>query len=336
MSLLDKGFRVTRAQIIGTGSYTPEKVMTNHDLAKKVETSDEWIFERTGIRQRHVAAEGEVTSDMALKASIRALEMARTRPEDLDAIIVGTISPDMPMPACAAFLAHKLGARKAFAFDVSAACAGSLFGMSIAAQYIQTGMIKRALVVGVELLTRIIDWEDRNTCVLFGDAAGAMVLGPSEDPARGILSTHLHTDGAQTDILCIPGGGSKNPTSEEVLAKKLHKVAMNGKEVFKFAVRSLAEAMNEALAFNQLEPQQVNHLIAHQANIRIIDAVLERVGIPKSKAWLNIDRYGNTSSASLPMTLDEANRAGKLQPHDTIAMMAIGAGMSWGSAVIRW
>lgn len=327
---------MTRAQIIGTGSYAPEKIMTNHDLAKIVETSDEWIFERTGIRQRHVAAEGEVTSDMALKASIRALELAKTRPEDLDVIIVGTISPDMPMPACAAFLAHKLGAKKAFAFDVSAACAGSLFGMSIAAQYIQTGAVKRALVVGVELLTRIIDWEDRNSCVLFGDAAGAMVLGPSEDPNRGILSTHLHTDGASTDILCIKGGGSKHPANEDMLKQKLHKVSMNGREVYKFAVRSLTDAVKEGLDFNKVTADGVTHVLAHQANIRIIDAVLERLGIPMAKAWLNIDRFGNTSSASLPTTLDEANRAGKLKPNDTIAMMAIGAGMSWGSAVVRW
>lgn len=327
---------MTRAQIIGTGGYVPEKVLTNHDLTKIVETSDEWIVERTGIRQRHMAAEGEVTSDMAFKAAVRALEMAKTRPEDLDLIIVGTISPDMPMPACAAFLQAKLGAHKAFAFDVSAACAGSLFGMSIAAQYISTGAIKRALVVGVELLTRIIDWEDRNTCVLFGDAAGAMVLGPSSDPSRGIFSTHLHTDGRQAEILCIPGGGSKHPQSDEVLRQKLHKVSMNGREVYKFAVRALTDAVNEALTHNQLTADGVKHVIAHQANIRIIDAVLERLAIPRERAWLNIDRYGNTSSASLPITLDEANRAGKLQPGDTIAMMAIGAGMSWGSALVRW
>jgi 3-oxoacyl-[acyl-carrier-protein] synthase-3 len=327
---------VKRAQIIGTGSYAPEKIMTNHDLAKIVETSDEWIVERTGIKQRHVAAEGEVTSDMALKAALRALEMAQTRPEDLDMIVVGTISPDMPMPACAAFLAHKLGAKKAFAFDVSAACAGSLYGMSIASQFIATGTVKRALVVGVELLTRIIDWADRNTCVLFGDAAGAMVLGPSTDGERGILSTHLHTDGAQTGILCIPGGGSLHPQSPEVLAQKLHKVSMNGREVYKFAVRALTDAVNEALAHNQTTAEQVTHVIAHQANIRIIEAVLGRLSLPIEKAWLNIDRYGNTSSASLPMTLDEANRAGRLKTGDTIAMMAIGAGMSWGSALVRW
>jgi 3-oxoacyl-[acyl-carrier-protein] synthase-3 len=327
---------MARAQIIGTGSYAPAKVMTNAELAKKVDTSDEWIVERTGIRERRVAADDEVTSDMAVKAAARALEMAKTRAEDLDMIVVGTISPDMPMPACAAFVAHKLGAKKAFAFDVSAACAGSLFGMSIACQYIETGAVKRALVIGAELLTRVIDWEDRNTCVLFGDAAGAMVLGPSSDPTRGVLSTHLHTAGELTDILCIRGGGSKHPASEQMLKDKLHKVSMNGREVFKFAVRSLTDAVTEALSKNQMTASDVTHLIAHQANIRIIDAVLERLELPRERAWLNIDKYGNTSSASLPTTLDEANRAGKLRPGDTIAMMAIGAGMSWGSAMVRW
>jgi len=327
---------VIRAQIIGTGGYAPEKVLTNADLTRIVETTDEWIVERTGIKQRHVAADGEVTSDMALKASIRALEMARTRAEDLDCIVMGTITPDMPMPACAAFLQHKLGAKKAFAFDVSAACAGSLFALSIGAQYIQSGLHKRVLVVGAELLTRVTDWDDRNTCVLFGDAAGAMVLGPSDDPARGILSTHLHTDGGQTGILNIPGGGSMRPLDEAGLKAKLSKIAMNGREVYKFAVRALTDSVNEALEFNKLTADHVTHVLAHQANIRIIDAVLERLKVPREKAWLNIDRFGNTSSASLPMTLDEANRAGRLKEGDVLAMMAIGAGMSWGSAVVRW
>jgi 3-oxoacyl-[acyl-carrier-protein] synthase-3 len=327
---------VVRAQIIGTGSYAPEKVVTNDDLSKIVETSDAWIAERTGIRERRQAAEGEVTSDMAVKASIRALEMAHTRPEELDLIVVGTISPDMPMPSCAAFVQAKLGAKKAFAFDVSAACAGSIYGLSIADQYIRTGSVKRALVIGTELLTRIIDWQDRNTCVLFGDAAGAMVLGPSEDAGRGILSTHLHTDGTQADILCIRGGGSKHPFSEEVLQKKLHKVSMNGREVFKFAVRALTEAVKEAMAANNVTGDQVTHVIAHQANLRIIEAVMDRLEMPMEKCWLNIAKYGNTSSASLPTTLDEAQRAGRLMKGDLIAMIALGAGMAWGSAMVRW
>jgi 3-oxoacyl-[acyl-carrier-protein] synthase III len=325
-----------RAHIIGTGSYVPEKVVTNRDLEKLVETTDEWIQERTGIRERRMAAPGENTSDMALKAAVRALEMASTRADELDLVIVGTVTPDMPMPACAAFLAHKLGATKAFAFDLSAACAGSLFGLSVASQFIETGKAKRVLVVGVELLTRIIDWKDRNTCVLFGDAAGAMVLGPSKDDARGIISTHLHTDGAQTGILCIPGGGSKTPVSHEMVDQRLQYVSMNGRDVYKFAVRALSEAIGEAFAANNLTADHITHVVAHQANVRIIDAVLERVKLPKEKAFLNIDKYGNTSSASLPMTLDEANRSGRLAPNDTILMMAIGAGMSWGSAIVRW
>ena len=325
-----------RAHILGTGSYAPARVVTNAELAAKVQTSDAWIVERTGIRERRMAAPGEVTSDMALQAAIRALEMANTRADELDLIIVGTISPDMPMPACAAFLAHKLGAKKAFAFDLSAACAGSLFGLSVAQQYVVSGQAKRVLVVGVELLTRIIDWEDRNTCVLFGDAAGAMVVGPSPDPARGLLSMHLHTEGSLTHILWIQGGGSLHPLSPEVLEKKLHKVQMNGREVFKFALRALSDKVEEALRHNGFTAKDVDHVVAHQANIRIIDGVLERVGLPREKAFLNIEHYGNTSSASLPMTLDEANRAGKLKEGELIAMMAIGAGMSYGSALVRW
>ncbi len=327
---------MTRAHILGTGSYVPEKVLTNHDLSKIVDTSDEWIVERTGIRERHMAAPHEATSDMAVAAGLRALEMAKTRPEELDAIIMATITPDTPMPACAALVAHKLGAKKAFGFDLAAACAGSLYGLSIASQYIQTGGAKRVLVLGAELLTRIVDWTDRNTCVLFGDAAGAMVIGPSPDPSRGVLSTHLHIDGAGAGILQIPAGGSREPVTADIIAQRLNKVAMNGREVYKFAVRSLTDAVNEALAHNHLEASAVTHVLAHQANIRILEAVLGRVGIPMEKAWLNIHRFGNTSSASLPMTCDEANRAGRLKEGDHILMMAIGAGMAWGSAVVRW
>jgi len=326
---------MARAQIIGTGSYAPAKLITNKDLEKMVDTTDQWIRERTGIQQRHQAAEGEQTSDMAVKASIRALEMAATSPEELDFIVVGTISPDMPMPSCASFVQAKLGARKAFAFDISAACAGSLYGLSIADQYIRTGAAKRVLVVGVELLTRILDWQDRNTCVLFGDAAGAMVLGPS-DGSRGLLSTHLHSDGTLAEILCIRGGGSLHPLSEEVLRRKLDKVSMNGREVYKAAVRTLTEVVTEAMEANNVKPEQINHVIAHQANLRIIESVMSRLGIPLEKCWLNIAQYGNTSSASMPITLDEANRAGRLRPGDLVAMMAVGAGIAWGGALVRW
>jgi 3-oxoacyl-[acyl-carrier-protein] synthase-3 len=314
---------VPRSRIIGTGSYVPEKIVTNQDLEKIVETSDAWITERTGIKQRHFAAEGETTSDMALHASRKALRMAGAGPEDIDLIVVGTVTPDMPMPSCATFLQGKLGATHAAAFDISAACAGSLFALSIADRFIATGMAKKALVVGAELLTRVVDWKDRTTCVLFGDAAGAMVIAPTpkDEHHRGILSTHIHTDGRLTDILVIPPGG---------------KVKMNGREVYKVAVRSLEETTREALAANELTVDDITHVIAHQANLRIIEAVMKRLAVPMEKCWLNIDKYGNTSSASAPMTLDEANRAGRLKPGDIIAMMAIGAGMAWGSAIIRW
>jgi 3-oxoacyl-[acyl-carrier-protein] synthase III len=323
-------------QILGTGSYAPEKVLTNKDLEKLVDTTDEWIIERTGIKERRIAAEEETTSDMALKASIRALEMANTRAEDLDMIVVGTISPDMPMPATAVFLQRMLGAKKAFGFDVSAACAGSLFAMGIADQYVKTGAAKRVLAVGAEMLSRFTNWKDRNTCVLFGDGAGAMVLGPSADEKRGILSTHLHTDGNAAELLVIKGGGTRFPLDPQRLEQNWNKIQMEGREVYKFAVRALTDAVEEALEANGLKAQDVSHVIPHQANVRILDAVLERLGIPRSKAWMNLDKYGNTSSASLPMTLDEAARAGKLHKGDILAMMAIGAGMAWGSAVVRW
>lgn len=325
-----------RTHILGTGSYVPVRVLTNGDLERIVDTSDAWIRERTGIRERRVAAEGEVTSDMAVEAARRALAMAETEPADLDAIIVATISPDMPMPSCAAIVQAKLGATRAFAFDLSAACAGSLYGMTIADQFIRSGSARRILVIGAELLTRLVDWSDRNTCVLFGDAAGAMVLGPSRDGDHGLLSAHLHTDGTMARSLCIAGGGSQHPQSTEVLARKMDKVAMNGRDVYRFAVRVLPEALGEAFAANAITAAEVDHVVSHQANLRIVESVLDRVGIPLERCWLNLDRYGNTSSASLPISLDEANRAGRLKPGDLVAMMAIGAGMAWGSALLRW
>ncbi len=325
-----------RTHIIGTGSYVPDRVLTNDELAAMVDTSDTWIRDRTGIRERRIAAPDEATSDMAVAAARRALAMAETDATELDAIFVATISPDMPMPSCAALVQARLGASKAFAFDLSAACAGSLYGMAIADQFIRSGSARRILVVGAELLSRLVDWSDRNTCVLFGDAAGAMVLGPSPDPERGLLSAHLHTDGTMAKSLCIPGGGSRYPPSPEVLAAKMHKVSMEGRDVYKFAVRVLPPALEEAFAANGITAGDVDHVVSHQANIRIVESVLERVGIPLDRCWMNLDRYGNTSSASLPLSLDEANRAGRMKAGDLVAMMAIGAGMAWGSALVRW
>ena len=327
---------MNRTCILGTGSYAPTHILTNADLEAMVATSDAWIQQRTGIRERHIAAEDEVTSDMAVAAARSALAMAGLEAADLDMIIVATISADMPMPSCAVTIQAKLGAKRAFAFDVSAACAGSLYGLTIADQFIRNGNARHILVIGAELLSRLVDWTDRSSCILFGDAAGALVVGPSDDPMRGLLSSHLHSDGEAAEILCIRGGGSRYPASTAVLDAKMDKIAMSGREVYKFAVRVLPDALMEAFTANDIAPADIAHVVSHQANLRIVESVLERVGIPLERCWTNLDRYGNTSSASLPLSLDEANRAGRLKPGDLVAMMAIGAGMAWGSALMRW
>jgi len=323
-------------RIIGTGRGVPARVVTNDDLSKTVDTSDSWIVERTGIRERRIAEPEQATTDMALEASKRALEMARVDPADVDLIVMGTITPDMPWPSSAAILQGRLGNKKAFAFDVSAACAGSLYALSIADRYVSSGQSKHALVIGAEMLSKIVNWKDRNTCILFGDGAGAMVLAPTEDPKRGIQSLHLHTDGAQWGILHQPGPGTRRPLSHQLLDEGGQYLFMNGREVYKIAVRALQETCREALAANHLTTGDVSHVIAHQANKRILDATLDRLGIPASKCWMNLEKYGNTSSASVPTTLDEANRAGWFKPGDTILVMAIGAGMAWGAGIIRW
>jgi 3-oxoacyl-[acyl-carrier-protein] synthase-3 len=327
-----------RSRIIGTGTYLPARKVTNDELVKEfgIDTSDAWIRERSGIGARRIAAPDEATSDMAVKASEKALEMARTRPEDLDMIVVGTVTPDMPFPSVGNLVQARLGAKKAMCFDVSAACAGSLYALAIADNFIRTGQAKRTLVIGAETLTRITDWKDRSTCVLFGDAAGAMVMGPETRSDRGILSTHLYSDGTQWNILNIPGGGSRKPFSPEVWEKREQYIKMNGREVYKTAVRVLETASREALEKNGYRPQDVTHVIAHQANLRILDAVMKRLEIPLEKCEVNIDQVGNTSSASVPLTLDQANRAGKLKDGDLVLMMAIGGGMTWGSALLRW
>jgi 3-oxoacyl-[acyl-carrier-protein] synthase-3 len=327
-------------RILGTGHYLPETVRTNFDLEKMVETSDAWILERTGIRERRIAAPGEVTSDMATQAAKRALAMAELRPDQIDMILVATVTPDCPMPATAVFVQQKLGAGSCPAMDLSAACAGFVFGLSIADQFIRSGAMRHVLVVGVELLSRVVDWTDRTTCVLFGDGAGAAVLGPAggaeaRGKARGILSTKMRSDGTLAPSLTIPGGGSVSPASAQVLEKKLHKVHMKGQDIFKVAVKNLHGSSQAALDDLGMTGADLDWICPHQANLRIIDLAVSKLGVPREKMLVNIDRVGNTSSASIPILLDESVRAGKVRAGDTLLLCALGAGISWGSAVLR-
>jgi 3-oxoacyl-[acyl-carrier-protein] synthase-3 len=325
-----------RSLVVGTGSYVPHKVLTNADLERMVQTNDQWIVERTGIRERRLAAPEEATSDMGLQAALRALEMAKVAPEEVELLVVGTVTPDYPFPSTATVIQGKLRNKRAFAFDVSAACAGSMYALAIADRFVGSGAVRNALVVGADTLSRITDWTDRNTCILFGDGAGAMVLRPTDEPRRGLGTTRLHADGSLVPILFQPGGGSRDPISRELVDERRWYLKMNGREVFKVAVRALEENCREVLEAEKLAPGDVNHVIAHQANKRILDATLQRLEIPASRCWMNLEKYGNTSAASVPMTLDEANRAGWFKPGDVILMMAIGGGMAWGASVLRW
>jgi 3-oxoacyl-[acyl-carrier-protein] synthase-3 len=329
-----------RSRILGTGHYLPPVVRTNFDLERMVETSDAWITERTGIKERRIAPEGIMTSDMATAAAKGALDAAGLGASDLDMIIVGTVTPDVPMPATAVFVQQKLGAGNCPAFDLSAACAGFLFGMSIADQFIATGQMRHVLVVGVELLSRVIDWTNRTTCVLFGDGAGAAVLGPSgaregEEKPRGVLSTSILTDGSLARSLWIPGGGSADPTTHATVDQKLHYVQMRGQDIFKVAVKNLHGACKDALDRAGMTNADIDWVCAHQANKRIIDWVVGRLGVPSEKVLSNIARVGNTSSASIPILLDESLHDGKIKAGDTVLMCALGAGISWGSAIVR-
>lgn len=323
-----------KSRVLGTGAYAPEKVLTNHELEKLVDTSDAWIRERTGIAERRVAADDEAASDLAFRAAERALDAAGLTAQDLDMIIVGTISADMPLPACAAFVQRRLGITTIPAFDIAAACAGFVYALSIGDQFIRTGQCKHVLVVGVELLSRLLNWEDRTTCVLFGDGAGAAVLGPS-DGSSGVVSTKLHTDASLAESLCIPAGGTRERITADALALKRDKVHMNGQDIFKVAVRNLSGASRAALEDAGLEAKDVDWVVPHQANLRIISQVSSRLSIPLDRFVLNIERYGNTSSASIPIALDEAVRDGRIQPGQTVLMCALGAGISWASALLK-
>ncbi|QQP96373.1 beta-ketoacyl-ACP synthase III [Lysobacter enzymogenes] len=320
------------ARIAGTGSYLPAQVVTNDELAKRVETSDEWIRTRTGIRQRHVAAEGETTVDLAYQASLRALEAAGVRPEEIDLIVLGTTTPDLIFPSSACLLQHRLGANGCPAFDVNAACSGFVYALTVADKFIRSGAAKTVLVVGAETLTRMLDWTDRSTCVLFGDGAGAVVL--KADSETGILSTHLHADGGKKELLWNPVGVSAGFKPDEHNAGV--RVLMTGNEVFKHAVKALDSVVEETLEANGLDRHEIDWLIPHQANLRIIEATAKRLDMPMERVIVTVDKHGNTSSGSVPLALDEAVRSGKVQRGQLLLLEAFGGGFTWGSALLRY
>jgi 3-oxoacyl-[acyl-carrier-protein] synthase-3 len=324
-----------RSRIISTGSYLPEKILTNADLEKMVDTSDEWITERTGIKERRIANGNQTASDLAYEASKIALERAALKAKDIDLIITATVTGDMPFPSTACILQNKLGAKKAAAFDINAACSGFLYGLYIADGFIRSGMNKRILVVGTEVLSKITDWNDRATCILFGDGAGVVIVEPTEEN-RGIISMSINSDGSMWELLYLPGGGSRYPASKDSIDGRLHYIKMKGNETFKFAVRTLEDLVVKILKKNKLEPSQLSLLIPHQANLRIIQATADRLGIPMDKVLVNLDRYGNTSAASIPIALDEALSNGKIKNGDYILLEAFGGGLTWASALIKW
>lgn len=327
-----------RAVIVGTGHYTPEEVLTNADLERIVDTSDEWIVTRTGIRERRIRADGEATSDFIVSAARAALKKSGKGTADLEAIIIGTVTPDYRLPSTACVVQRKLDAPKAAVLDIAAACAGFIYGLALGKSLVEAGMYRTVLVAGAEALTSITNYEDRNTCVLFGDGCGCAVISRAEngDQDRGILATHISGDGRLGDLLNMPIGGSKIPLTPENYHKRGHLLHMDGREVFKHAVREMADSCRRSLAAAELSIDDIDMIIPHQANIRIIDALVKKLNADRSKVFVNIDRYGNTSSASVPIALDEALRTGQVTPGMTVLMTAFGGGFAWGSAIVRF
>lgn len=327
--------RLYSAGIIGTGSCLPPKVLTNYDLEKIVDTSDEWIVSRTGIRERRIADENTATSDLATVAAHRALDDAGLKPSDLDMIIVATVTPDMNFPSTACLVQANLGIEDCPAFDIEAACSGSLYGLMIASQFIATGMYKNILVIGAECLSKFLNWKDRNTCVLFGDGAGALIVS-RVDEGYGMLAQCMGADGEGGKLLRLEAGGSREPASFETIERELHYVQMEGSEVFKFAVKIMAKASEEVVDLAGLTYENVDFLIPHQANIRIIEAARRRLKLPEDKVYVNLDRYGNMSAASVPVALDEASRTKKVQKDNIIVLVAFGGGLTWAASIIKW
>jgi 3-oxoacyl-[acyl-carrier-protein] synthase III len=329
------GFQGRSCSIVSVGSYVPEKVLTNQDLEKIVDTTDEWITTRTGIKERHIAAANEFTSDLAARAALRAMEKGKITADKIDLIIVATITPDMPFPSTACLVQQKIGARRTAAFDIEAACSGFIYALEIGQQFIMSRTYDTVLVIGAEKLSSIINWKDRNTCVLFGDGAGAAIL-QHRTAAHGLLTACMGADGQKAELLSMPGGGSRCPATTESILSGMHFLRMDGKETFKNAVNAMYTAAQEALRRCEVDISQIKCVIPHQANRRIIDAVGERLGVSPEQVFVNLDRYGNTSAASVAIALDEAVEQGKIQRGDLVLLVVFGAGLTWGAAVIEW
>ena len=328
-------FQGRSCSIVGVGSYVPAKILTNQELEKMVETSDEWITTRTGIKERRIGAENEFTSDMAAKAAERAMKMAGVKPEEIDLVIVATITPDMPFPATACLVQKKIGATRAAAFDLEAACSGFIYGLEVGQQFIMSRTYNTVLVIGAEKISSIVDWTDRNTCVLFGDGAGAAIL-QSRENSHGLLTAVMGADGEKADLLYMPGGGSQCPATQKSVDARMHYLRMDGKQAFKNAVQAMESAANEALQRCELDITKIKCVIPHQANQRIIDAVAERLNAKPEQLFMNLDKYGNTSAASVAIALDEAVSSGRVSRGDLILLVVFGAGLTWGAAVIEW
>ncbi|MDK2563153.1 beta-ketoacyl-ACP synthase III [Romboutsia sedimentorum] len=322
------------AGILGVGSYLPQKIVDNFHFEKIMDTSDEWIKARTGISERRMAEEDESSSDLGTKAALKAIECAKLSPEDIDLIIVATSTPDMILPSTACLIQANIGAHNAVAFDVSAACSGFVYGLSIGEQFIKSGIHKNVLVIGTEVMSRILDYSDRSTAILFGDGAGAVVIGNVDE--GGILSTYLGSDGRGKDFLKIPAGGSRLPASKNTVENRLHNIQMAGNDVYKFAVRIMGESSLKALEMANLSTDEIDYLIPHQANIRIIEASAKRLKLDMDKVYVNLDKYGNMSAASIPVAMDEAYRQGKINKGDNVVLVGFGGGLTWGASVIKW
>jgi len=323
------------AVISGTGMSVPPTTLTNRELERMVDTTDEWITTRTGIKERRIAAAGDSLSQYAIAAARQALEAASVDPADVDMVILATVTPDMPIPATACAIQHQLGCKRAAAFDIAAGCSGFLYAQSVAKQFLINERLRHIVVIGAELLSKYVDWQDRGTCVIFADGAGAVVMERGEPP-RGVLASALHSDGSGVDFISLPGGGVLHPPSQAMIDQRLHYIQMRGNETFKMAVRSIEDVCHEVLTAAGLAPADVDWFVPHQANQRIIDAVGSRMGIPPERCYLNIERYGNTSSASIPIALDEAVRSGRIRRGQIVLMAAFGAGLTWGASVLRW